>query len=48
MYAVSVNSMEYSFFAPLEVHSELSELKKSGKALITRQSVQKGTRVVTI
>ena len=37
---------EYSFFAPEEVHSKLSLLKKGDKAVITKQAVQKGSKVV--
>ncbi len=38
---------EYSFFAPEEVHNKLSLLGKGGKAVITKQAVQKGSKVVT-
>jgi len=38
---------EYSFFAPEEVHSKLSLLKKGDRAVITKQAVQKGSKVVT-
>jgi len=38
---------EYSFFAPEEVHLKLSELKKGDKALLTKQAVQKGNKVLT-
>lgn len=38
---------EYSFFAPEEVHLKLSSLNKGDKAVITKQAVQKGSKVVT-
>ena len=38
---------EYSFFAPEEVHLKLSGLNKGDKAVITKQAVQKGSKVVT-
>ena len=38
---------EYSFFAPEEVHSKLSLLNKGDRAVITKQAVQKGSKVVT-
>lgn len=38
---------EYSFFAPEEVHLKLSELKRGDAAVITKQAVQKGSKVVT-
>ena len=49
MFALGVNGMEYSFFAPsLEVSTELSKLKKGDKAIITKLATQKGSKVVTI
>lgn len=48
MFALSVNGLEYSFFAPSsDVQSELSKLGKGDKAIITKQAVQKENRVVT-
>ena len=47
MYAVSVNGNEYSYFAPDEVHSELSKLSKGDKAEITKIAVQRGNKLVT-
>jgi len=38
---------EYSFFATDEVHEKLSGLKKGDSATITKQAVQKGSKVVT-
>ncbi len=38
---------EYSFFAPEEVHSKLSELKRGDAAVITKVAKQKGSKVVT-
>jgi hypothetical protein len=37
---------EYSFFATDEVHEKLSGLKKGDCATITKQAVQKGSKVV--
>ncbi len=47
LYAVSVNGVEYSFFAPDEIHTELIKLKKGDTATITKIATQKGSRVVT-
>ena len=47
MYAVSVNGNEYSYFAPDEVHSELSKLSKGDKAEITKIAAQRGNKLVT-
>ncbi|MBK8944096.1 MAG: hypothetical protein IPM32_02390 [Ignavibacteriae bacterium] len=47
MYAVSVNGNEYSYFAPDEVHKELSYLRKGAKATITKVAQQKGSKLVT-
>ena len=38
---------EYSFFAPEEVHSEMSKLKKGDKVQLTKTAEQKGTKIVT-
>ena len=38
---------EYSFFAPEEVHLKLSVLKRGDSAVVTKQAVQKGSKVVT-
>jgi len=47
LYAVSVNGVEYSFFAPDEIHTELIKLKKGDTATITKIATQKGSRVAT-
>lgn len=47
MYAVAVGDDEYSFFAPVEVHSELSKLKKGQKAIVTKLAAQRGGKLVT-
>ncbi len=47
LYAVRVLGEEFSFFAPEEVHLKLSELKRGDAAVITKQAVQKGSKVVT-
>jgi hypothetical protein len=47
MYAVSVNGNEYSYFAPDEVHLELSKLSKGDKAEITKIAAQRGNKLVT-
>ena len=41
------SSIEYSFFAPPEVHEKLKELKKGSKAVITKTAVQKGSKILT-
>lgn len=38
---------EYSFFAPEEVHEELSKLKKGEKVQITKTAEQNGKKIVT-
>ena len=38
---------EYSFFAPEEVHSEMSKLKKGDKVQITKIAEQNGKKIVT-
>ena len=47
MYAVNVNGMEYSYFAPEEVHAELSKLSKGDRAVITKIAAQRGSKLVT-
>lgn len=47
MYAVSVNGNEYSYFAPDEVHMELSKLSKGDKAIIIKIAAQRGSKLVT-
>ncbi|MCB9249387.1 MAG: hypothetical protein H6613_12995 [Ignavibacteriales bacterium] len=47
MYAVSADGMEYSFFAPDEVHTELLKLSKGDVAVITKLASQRGNKVVT-
>lgn len=48
MYAVKDDTgMEWSFFAPEEVHKELSKLSKGDIAVITKIAAQKGSRVIT-
>lgn len=47
MYAVKHNGIEYSFFAPEEVHAELSKLSKGDKATVTKIVAQKGNKLVT-
>ena len=37
---------EYSFFAPEEVHVEMSKLKKGDKVSVTKLAEQKGTKIV--
>ena len=47
LYAVKNGSgEEYSFFAPEEVHGELSKLKKGDKVSVTKLAEKKGTKVV--
>ena len=38
---------EYSFFAPEEVHAEMSKLRKGDKVQLTKTAEQKGTKIVT-
>ena len=38
---------EYSFFAPEEVHSEMSKLKKGDKVQITKTAEQNAKKIVT-
>lgn len=45
LYAVRVDEQEYSFFATVEVHSELKLLSRGDKAIITKTSAQNGDRI---
>jgi hypothetical protein len=47
MYAVSKDDTEFSYFAPAEVHSELSKLSKGEKAIITKLAAQRGSKLIT-
>lgn len=47
MYAVAVGDDEFSFFAPAEVHAELSKLGKGQTAIVTKLAAQRGSKVVT-
>lgn len=48
LYAVkNGTNEEYSFFAPEEVHTELSKFKKGDKVSITKIAEQNGKKVVT-
>ena len=47
MYAVAVGEDEFSFFAPAEVHVELSKLGKGNKAVVTKLAAQRGSKLVT-
>ena len=47
LYAVkNGNGEEYSFFAPEEVHLEMSKLRKGDKVSVTKLAEKKGTKVV--
>ena len=41
------DGLEYSFFAPPEVHEKLKDLKKGDVVLINKKVMQKGKKVVT-
>jgi hypothetical protein len=41
------DGMEYSYFAPPEVHEKLKDLKKGDIVLINKKVMQKGKKVVT-
>ncbi len=47
LYAVKTKEAEFAFFAPEEVHSELLNLKRGDKAIVTKSAMQKGTKLVT-
>ena len=47
LYAVKTKEAEFAFFAPEEVHSELQNLKRGDKAIVTKSAMQKGTKLVT-
>jgi len=47
LYAVKTQEAEFAFFAPEEVHSELLNLKKGERAIVTKSAVQKGNKLVT-
>lgn len=39
---------EYSFFAPLEVHEKLKDLKKGDRAKLLKKAEQRGTKIITV
>jgi len=41
------NDIEYSFFAPLKIHNELSKKNKGTMFQLTRTATQKGKKLVT-
>lgn len=47
MYVVAVGEEEFAFFAPVELHDQLKDLKKGSKAIITKLAAQRGNKVVT-
>ena len=48
LYAVrNGTSEEYSFFAPEEVHEEMSKLRKGDKVSVTKLAEQNGKKIVT-
>ena len=47
LYAVKTKEAEFAFFAPEEVHSELLNLKRGDKAIVTKSAMQKGSKLVT-
>lgn len=47
LYAVKTKEAEFAFFAPEEVHSELQNLTRGDKVIVTKSAMQKGTKLVT-
>lgn len=47
LYALKNEDTEYAFFAPLEIHNELKNLKKGDTATITKLAAQRGSKLVT-
>jgi hypothetical protein len=47
MYAVAIGDEEYSYFAPIEVHEQLSKLRKGDKAQIIKLAAQRGNKIIT-
>ncbi len=47
LYAVKTKEAEFAFFAPEEVHSELQNLRRGDKAIVTKSGMQKGSKLVT-
>jgi len=47
LYAVKTKEAEFAFFAPEEVHSELLNLKRGDRAIVTKSAMQKGNKLVT-
>ena len=47
LYAVQTQEAEFAFFAPEEVHSELLNLKKGDRVIVTKSAMQKGSKLVT-
>ncbi len=47
LYAVKSLDTEFAFFAPEEIHSELQNLKRGDKAIVTKSAQQRGHKLIT-
>lgn len=47
LYAVKSLETEFAFFAPEEIHSELQNLRRGDKAIVTKAAEQRGNKLVT-
>ncbi len=47
LYAVKSLETEFAFFAPEEIHTELQNLKRGDKAIVTKSAEQRGNKLVT-
>lgn len=47
MYAVNSQGIEYTYFAPEEVHAELRQLRKGNRATITKLATQRGNKLIS-
>jgi len=47
LYAVKSLDTEFAFFAPEEIHTELQNLRRGDKAIVTKSAEQRGNKLVT-
>lgn len=47
LYAVKSLDTEFAFFAPEEIHSELQNLRRGARAIVTKSAEQRGNKLVT-
>lgn len=47
LYAIKVQNSEYSFFPPDDVHSQIRNLKKGDRFILTKLAAQRGSKLIT-